>query len=101
MAEDQEVPVRYAADCALSEPLYDTDRYYIQLGRAIALAESGIPVYQLVNKTFGNVEGESYALTEAIYTMANRTLVLKEYEGNLEDGFPPVETPPLGGGTVH
>jgi hypothetical protein len=79
---------------------YETDRYYIQIGRSIGLVNEDVLVYQIINKEYELIEGESIGLDTALLTLGTRTQIVKDYEDALAQGAPPIESPPTGG-TVH
>jgi hypothetical protein len=90
----------YGPDQVVKALPYETDRFYLQIGRTITLTAQDTPVYQIVNKVTLMIEGESVALTDALYTLGTRTNLVKDYETLLTEGFPIIEQPPTGG-TVH
>jgi hypothetical protein len=83
----------------ISELKYETDKYFLQIGYTIGLAKKGTPVYQIVNKEHGIIEGESISLVDAIGTLVGRTEALKQYEEALSSGV--AIGPNIGTGEVH
>lgn len=78
---------------------YETDRYYLQIGNSVNKDSNHIPVYQLINKEHGFIEGESISLFDALSTLTGRTEAVEEMEAHLATKFPVIDGP--GGGVTH
>lgn len=58
---------------------YETDTYRLQIGEGKWESPCrGFPVYQLINKITGLIEGESISLPDSIAFLLQRTLLLEE-----------------------